>query len=202
MKQMPIFEEVLTRLLRQSGLWMKLLIGGLLSFVPVLNLFAFGFLLRLSEGVQQRGSLALPAWSDWRGLFFDGLRFAVVWLAYWLLPLLIALAFSGVLTAISLEGLAYLVLASVFVLSPVLFGAALYRYNRRRDFRDLLDLPLILRMGYLAFPKLIVPAIFFLGLFALCPPLYGFTLFAGFVLLIVQTVLSFRAVEQARSLAL
>ncbi len=201
MKEMPIFEEVFARVIRQSGFWVKMLIGGLLSFVPVLNLFAFGYLFRLSVSVQKKGSINMPHWSEWRELFIDGVKFAVVWLAYWLLPILLALLVSAVFGAISLGALAYLALSVAFVLSPVLFGAALYRYNRRGDFKDLLDVPLIVRMSYMAFPRLVVPALVFFGIFALCPPLYGFTLFFGFVMVIVQTSLSFRSVEQTHTVA-
>jgi hypothetical protein len=201
-KQMPIFEEVCVKVLQQPGFWLKVLVGGLLSFVPGLNIFAFGFLYRLSQSLQKRGSVALPDWSDWSGLFRDGLQFAVVWLAYWLLPLLLALALFAVLGSIGLGALAYLVLSLVFVLSPVLFGAALYRYLSHGDFKDLLDVPLIFRMAYLAFPRQIVPAFFFFGVFALCPPLYGFTLFFGFTLLIIQTTLSYRSVDPTRAIGL
>lgn len=201
MKEMPIFEEVFARVVRQSGFWIKMLVGGLLSFVPVLNLFAFGYLYRLSNSAQKRGGVTLPDWSDWKGLFTDGLKFAVVWLAYWLLPMLLAFGVSSLLGWIGLGALAYLVVSLVFVLSPIIFGAALYRYNRRGEFQDLLDVVLIIRMSYHAFPRQIVPALFFCGVFALCPPLYGFSLFFGFTLLILQTVLSFRSVER-RSIAL
>lgn len=180
---------------------MKMLVGGLLSFVPGLNLFAFGFLYRLSRSVQSRGSVALPEWSDWRGLFIDGVKFAVVWLAYWLLPLLLAVALSALLALVGLGALAYLIVSIVFVLSPIVFGAALYRFNRRGDFSDLLDVILIIRMSYMAFPRHIVPAFFFFGVFALCPALYGFSLFFGFTLLIIQTGFSFRSVEHSRSVA-
>ncbi len=201
-KKMPIFEEVCFRVLQQPGFWLKMLVGGLLSFVPGVNIFAFGFLFRLSRSLQKRGSGALPEWRDWRGLFSDGLKFAVVWLAYWLLPLLVALLLFWILTSIYLGALAYLLLTLVFVLSPILLGAALYRYHVRGDFRDLLEVPTIVRMCYLGFPRLIVPAFFFFGVFALCPPLYGFTLFFGFTLLITQTALSFRAIDPSRPVEL
>lgn len=201
-KQMPIFEEVCVRVLQQPGFWLKMLVGGLLAFVPGLNIFAFGFLYRLSHGLHHRGRLVLPEWSDWQGLFRDGLKFAVVWLGYWLLPLLLALAVFAMLGAVSLGALAYLVLTLVFVLSPVLFGAALYRYLSHGDLHDLLDVPLIFRMAYLAFPRLIVPAFFFFGVFMLCPPLFGFTLFFGFTLLITQTILTYRSVDPSRAIGL
>jgi hypothetical protein len=202
MKETPIFEEVFSRLLGLSGFWLKMLVGGLLSFVPIINFFAFGYLLRLSKGVRQTGRLTLPDWDDWTGLFIDGLRFAVVWLAYWLLPLVLAGAISIVFGVIGLGALSWLVLSVVFLLAPVLFSAALYRFNRRSDLQDLLDVVLIIRMSYGAFPRLIIPALTFAGICAVAAPLYGFALFLGFVVVIAYTTLSFRSIEQRRTVAL
>ena len=90
MKEMPIFEEVFNRLIKSPRFGVKFLIGGLLSFVPILNIFAFGYLYRLSRAVRKSGQPALPAWNNWSGLFLDGLRFGVVWLVFWVLPILLA----------------------------------------------------------------------------------------------------------------
>ncbi|WP_158279879.1 DUF4013 domain-containing protein [Coraliomargarita sinensis] len=184
------------------GFWLKVLVGGLLSFVPVVNFLAFGYLLRLGKGVRRTGRVALPDWDDWAGLFTDGLKFAVVWLAYWLLPLLLALAFSVLFKAVGLGALAWLLVLVVFLLSPIVFSAALYRYLSRSDFKDLLDVVLIIRMAYGAFHRLIIPALVFTGICAVVLPLYGFAIFFGFVVMIAYTALSFRAMEQRRTVAL
>jgi len=202
MKETPIFEEVFSRMLGLPGFWLKMLVGGLLSFVPVINFFAFGYLLRLSRGVRRTGHLALPDWDDWAGLFLDGVKFAVVWLTYWLLPLLLAGAISAVMGSVGLGALSWLVLSLVFLLAPILFSAALYRYNRRNDLQDLLDVVLIVRMSYGAFPRLIIPALAFAGIFAVAAPLYGFAAFFGFAVLIIYSTLSFRAIEQRRTVVL
>lgn len=196
MKETPIFDEVFLRTLSLPGFWVKVLVGGLLSFIPVINFFAFGYLLRLSHGVWKSGRVGLPEWGDWTVLFMDGLKFAVVWFAYWLLPILLASAISGLFGAIGLGALAYLLFSLSFLLAPILFSSALYRYNMRSDFKDLLDVALILRMSYGAFPWLIIPALAFAGIFAVALPLYGLALFFGFIVLIVYTSLSFRAIEQ------
>ncbi|MFU8847946.1 MAG: DUF4013 domain-containing protein [Opitutales bacterium] len=202
MKETPIFEEVFARLLRTPGFWLKLLVGGLLSFIPVVNFLVFGYLLRLSQGVKRTGRVSLPEWEDWSGLFLDGLRFAVVWLVYWLLPVLLALAISSLVERVGLGALSYLLLSVVFLLAPILFAAALYRYTRRLDFKDLLDFPLIIRMSAGAFSRLIIPALVFVALFAVSGPLYGFAFFLAFILVVAQSALCFRAIEQSRREAL
>jgi len=202
MKETPIFEEVFSRMLGQSGFWVKVLVGGLLSFVPVVNFFAFGYLLRFSKELRRSGRLALADWDDWGGLFADGLRFALAWLLYWLFPVLLASALAAVIAAVGLGAVSWLLFSLVFLAAPILFGAALYRYNRRSDLQDLLDVVLILRMSYGAFPRLVVPALVFAGICAVAAPFYGFAAFFGFLLVIAQTTLFFRSVERRRSVAL
>lgn len=202
MKETPIFEEVFSRTLGLPGFWLKVLVGGLLSFIPVVNFFAFGYLLRFSKGLRRSGRVILPDWDDWAGLFRDGLGFAVVWLAYWVLPVLLAFSLSVVIAAVGLGAVAWLLFSLVFLLAPILFSAALYRYNRRDDLQDLLDPVLIIRMSYGAFPRLLVPALVFAGICAVAAPFYGFAAFFSFLVLIAHTTLSFRSIEQRRTVAL
>lgn len=204
MKETPIFEEVLRSLLRLPGLWKTLLIGGLLTFIPVVNLLAFGYLYRVSRSVTSAGRPVLPAWElrdDWRGLFFDGLRFAVVWLAYWLLPILLAMLVVWLMAFVHLGALGNLFFVSVVLYTTVLFASALYRYNMRRDFKDLLDFNLIFRMTWMEIPRLLVPVFFFLGLVVWLLPFYGLSLFSGFLGLITYTSLRYCSMEQRQSVA-
>jgi predicted outer membrane lipoprotein len=201
MKETPIFEEVFSRMLGLPGFWVKVLIGGLLSFVPVVNIFAFGYLLRLSSRVRKTGQLVLPEWSDWSGLFKDGLRFAVVWLFYWLLPVLLAAAFASIIGFFGLGALAYLIFSVVFLLAPILFSSALYRYQMRSNLKDLIDVALIIRMTAGSLDRLIIPALVFAGIFAVAAPLYGFAVFFGFGALVIYTSLSFRIIEQRQTVA-
>ena len=198
MKEKPIFEEVFAQLLAQPKLGLKLLIGSVLSFVPVANLFVFGYLYRFAAQVRRSGQLGLPEWDDWAGLFSDGLKFAVAWLGYWLLPLLVAGLFSGLLCAFGMMAVAYLFMASVFVVVSVLFCAALYRLQMRSNYRDLLDVVLIARMTFMKAHEFIIPALVFLGICAFSLPLYGFAFFVGFLLLITQTSLCYRSLESRK----
>ncbi|MDQ8195735.1 DUF4013 domain-containing protein [Coraliomargarita sp. SDUM461004] len=208
MKETPIFEEVCYRLLKLPSFWSNFLIGGLLSFVPIVNLLAFGYLFRVSRAVRKTGAPQMPNWpnwpslqhwQDWQGLFKDGLRFAVVWFGYWLLPLLVAACVSWLMALIGLGALSNVLLLSVVLLATVLFSSALYRYNMRKDFKDLLDVALILRMSWMELPRLIVPALVFLGLLVLLLPFYGFALFGGFLMFITYTSLRYRRFEHNKS---
>lgn len=202
MKETPIFEEVFTRVLKLPGFWIKILIGGLLSFVPIVNLLAFGYLFRVSGAVRNSGELSMPEWDDWKNLFIDGLKFAVVWLAYWLLPLLLAGAISSVIGTVGLGAVSYVLLSISFFLTPILFSSALYRYTTRGDFKVLLDVALIVRMSYMQFPRMLIPALVIGGIFAICGPLYGFAFFFSFVILVSYTALTLRSLEQSHAVAL
>lgn len=199
MKEKPIFEEVYAQLTRQPNFGLKVLIGGVLTFVPIVNFLAFGYLYRFSRAVRHSGQLSLPEWQDWAGLFADGLKFAVVWFSYWALPLLLAWLLSGLFSGLGLGALAYLLLSSTFLLAPLLFCSALYRLQMRSDFKDLLDLALIMRMTYREFPRFVLPAFVCLGICALALPLYGFPLFISFLLLIAHTALCYRSMESRKS---
>ncbi len=201
MKETPIFEEVFTRLIKLPGFWLKLTIGGLLSFVPIVNFFAFGYLYRMSVSVRISGQPVLPEWNDFAGLFTDGIKFAVVWLFYWLLPILVVSLFGWLMAMVGMGALMNVLVWAVILLSTVLFSSALYRYNMRKDFKDLLDVMLIFRMTWMELPRMIVPAFVFLGMFVLLLPFYGFALFAGFLMLITYTSLRYRSIEQAKSVS-
>ena len=91
-------------------------------------------------------------------------------------------------------------LSSIFfltsvLLSTVLFSSALYRYNMQKNFKDLLDLFLIIRMTGMEMPRLILPGFVFLGFLVLLQPFYGFAIFGGFLLLITYTSLRYRSIE-------
>ena len=195
MKEIPIFEEVANRLIKLPGLGVNFLIGGLLSFVPIVNVFAFGYLYRLSRAVRKSGQPALPAWNDWSGLFLDGLRFAVIWLVFWFLPIVLASLIAWLMPFIYLGALTGIFFLTSVLLSTLLFSSALYRYNMRRNFKDLLDLMLIFRMTRMELPRLILPGFVFLGFLVLLQPFYGFAIFGGFLLLITYTSLRFRSIE-------
>lgn len=198
MKETPIFEQVFSQLLGSPGLWAKVLVGSLLSFIPVVNFLAFGYLLRLAQGTRRTGRIVLPEWGDWSGLFADGLQFVVIWLAYWFMPVLLAGGFVALIAPLGLGALAYLLFSVVFVLASMLFCSALYRYTLRLDLKDIWEISLIVRMTQGAFLRLLIAAFVFVGIFTLSLPLYGFAVFFGFTLLIAYAVLTFRAIEESR----
>lgn len=198
MKEKLVFEEVFNQVIRQPNFWLKLLIGGSLSFIPFVNIFAFGYLYRFSAKVRLTGNSGLPEWNDWSGLFADGLKFGVIWIIYWLLPMLLAVMFSVFFASLGFGAFAYLFVALVFAMVSILFCSALYRFHIHSDFKALLNITLVARMSFIGRNHLILPVLVFSGICALALPFYGIAFFLGFLLLIVQTSLCFRLFESRK----
>ena len=184
MREMLTLEEIIKHLIKLPKFWVSLLLGSLLSFVPIVNIFAFGYLHQVFRGVHRLGVPALPPWHNWQELFLDGLRFTIVWICYWIVPILLAAGFSSILTHLGLGIFSGIVFFSIILLSNILFISALSHYHIRENFKDLLNFRLILNNSQAVFSGLIVPSIIFLGFFLWLLPFYGFGLFGGFLLLL------------------
>ena len=82
----------------------KLLILGLVSCVPILNLAGFGFALEAVRRVSRGEESTLPEWDNFGGYFMDGARVLVTMLVY-CIPIFLALgAVFGVAIATSSNG--------------------------------------------------------------------------------------------------
>jgi hypothetical protein len=182
MNKFPTIEEVAGLLVSQKEFSRKVLIGGLLSFIPIINIWAFGYLYRFSYNVRRGEPFNLPEWENWRDLFYDGLRFVVVLLSYWVLPLFIVYLASSMIKAIGPVAVSYLLFTLSFAISPILFSSALFRYQSRTDLKALLDIVPIFQMTYARIPCFIMPMLLFIGIFAIILPLYGVAFFLGFIL--------------------
>jgi ABC-type multidrug transport system fused ATPase/permease subunit len=106
----------------------KILIGGLLSPLPVVNFLTWGYTYRIFiDGLNGAPELLLPAWQDWRSFFRVGFWIFLITLGY------VVLAAFGIIAVISLtrggisgdlQTLTLVALGSVAVfhtISPVVF---------------------------------------------------------------------------------
>ena len=87
---MPSLEAVCGKLFGRPGWVPKALWGGLLSFVPVLNVLALGYLVEYTLRLRRLREWELPEWRDqnFPNLFVEGLRALLILLAYVGVPLL------------------------------------------------------------------------------------------------------------------
>jgi hypothetical protein len=75
----------------------KVAIGGVVSIVPIVNLMAIGYGIRVLRNVAEDRANPLPEWDDWGGDFMKGLLVALASLVYALPAMLV----SGIVAAIA-----------------------------------------------------------------------------------------------------
>lgn len=196
---MPNFEEVFRKIFSDPQWLKKLLIGSLLCFIPVVNFFAFGYLYRFAQQIRRSGNFSLPEWTEWGDLFKEGLRFLIVWVLYFLAPVLLAWIIAEGLkwmTSGALGRLVYLPFSVAMLFAPASTVAALFIYQTQDRLGDILHFKIILRMIRLTASRLIIPAlvftgIVFTGIVWLIWPLWGFVFFFGFIVVTAYYTLLF-----------
>ena len=67
----------------------KLIVGGALNLVPVINFYAFGYVYKVFENHLKRDRLSLPDWEEWNSLFMKGFTAFIIGLFYLLLPFVV-----------------------------------------------------------------------------------------------------------------
>jgi len=194
---MPSLEAVCGRLFGRPGWIPKALWGGLLSFVPILNLLALGYLIEYTQRLRRLGEWELPEWRDqnFPVLFGEGIRAFLVFLAYagvpllagWLLSEIVDLLTFGLLGIVS-----HFPLAAAGFIAPFLFLSAIHSYLSDGIFSDVWQFRTVFNRARSFGPRLALPVIAFWGIFLLAIPLYGLSLFLGlWVLLAYSTALQF-----------
>ena len=64
----------------------KILIGGILLLIPIVNFFVFGYVFKVLQKAALEGVYEFPAWGDWGSLFVQGFFVFLVGLIYFLVP--------------------------------------------------------------------------------------------------------------------
>ena len=100
---MPSLEAVCGRLFGRPGWIPKVIWGGALCFIPVINLFAFGYLLEYARQIRHSGDWDLPDWNQhqFSTLFLNGFRFFLLILAFVGCPLLVGYLLSMLILGMS-----------------------------------------------------------------------------------------------------
>lgn len=192
---MPSLEEVCVKLLRCPGWAPKVLVGGALSFVPLLNFIPLGYLMEYTIRLRHKGVWDLPDWKNTPPLilFKSGFRLFVLLLAYagcpFIVGCLITLLLDGVTFGI-LGIVSYFPVAIGAFIGPFLFLAAIHAYLADGLLSDAFNFNLILGIVKNMALKLVLPVITFWGIILLALPLYGFSFFLGtWILLAYSTAL-------------
>jgi len=189
---MPSLEAVCTRLFGRPGWIPKVLLGGGLSFIPGLNLFALGYLFIYGRQLRRSGRVDLPEWSEmnWPELFICGLRLfgllilyiGLPMLAGWIVSLLLYFLTFGLLGVV-----AYFPLAICGFFSPMFFLSAFMAYLKHEEFKDAFQIRILAQEVLSGWKPLALPVVAFWGIFLLAIPLYGLSFFIGAWVLIAYS---------------
>ena len=119
----------------------KLAIGGLLSIIPIVNFFAFGYALRTLKRLMQGTDASLPEWDDWGQDWVKGLLGSFVAPLIYSLPLMIiAIPYAIVAAASSSDtgglcGVAFTCISSLWgLVMAVVLPAAMALYAESDEF--------------------------------------------------------------------
>ncbi len=208
---MPSFEEISHRIFADKRFATKLLIGGLISFVPILNIVILGYFQGYARQIRESGDLNLPSLDRWWTrvgvLFIEGLLLLGLLVAYSLVAGIIGWGLFGILKLFFLSLFSPFINCYLFelfrllpvglplLLAPPCAVASLYLYQSRNNLNDLLRLDAIVKMLGVGWKRLLFPCLSFVGLMVVGAPLYGFAFFLGFSCLLAYLTILFGALE-------
>lgn len=130
---MQDWQELLRYPLADDRWIIKIVIGGLITLVPVLNLALLGYAVACIElGVH--GRRQLPEWESWRDYISDALSAVLIILAYLLVPIVLTV----ILSHIPLIG--FLLGAVLIIMAGSLAPMAIAAYTMRRDISEAFSL--------------------------------------------------------------
>ena len=189
---MPSLEAVCGRLFGSRGWIPKVLLGGCLSFIPGLNLFALGYLFIYGRRLRRSQQLDLPEWSEmnWPELFICGLRLFGMLVLFVGVPMVIGWIISILLYFLTfglLGVVAYLPLAITAFFSPMVFLFSFMEYLKHEEFRDAFMIRLLTHQVIMGWKPLALPVVAFWGIFLLALPIYGLSFFVGAWILITYS---------------
>jgi len=162
---------------------LKILLGGILMFIPILNFLSIGFAMRILRNTSQGSEPFLPEFDNWEELFKEGLFGFIITMIY-SIGFFIIFSVLGILTGIPLLGCLFglVNLALMFVLgffSIVWFNLSLIKYMETNDLKSAFDVVAIYNefkskaKDYLIAAVVYSLAISILTLFCCFPAFYG-----------------------------
>jgi len=77
----------------------KILIGGVVGLIPIVNFAAIGYLIQIIRNVRDGQTLPLPEWDAFGKYFVDGLWIFLIFLV-WAIPIIVVACLQGVGTAV------------------------------------------------------------------------------------------------------
>lgn len=177
------FEAVFKRIFNIG--WHKyvlsLIVGTILSSLPILNLIAYGYIYRYVLQVRTRGDFSWADWQDWKKLFFLGIPLFLIQLLYIGLPVLVfVFLFRGRL------GL----MVALFVMPPFV-ASALVQHQESGYWQSIFNINLIIGRVLSHWRRFILPSFVLSGVLKFGFDYYGLTLFATWMVCLPYYTLLF-----------
>ncbi len=121
---MDIMEEV--KFPAKDSEWIvKVLIGGILGIMPIVNFISYGYSVKVMKGAIG-GNPGMPKWDDWGDLFVKGLMVFIIELIYMIIPvLIIVISVGGALMALFTGNFNAFAVAMAGAMGGVLIGLIL-----------------------------------------------------------------------------
>ena len=192
---MDSIEKVLGNIFKSPGAWAKILVGTCLSIIPVLNIFALGYIYRFTLQIRQGYRIELPEWDNWKDLFLDGLKFFLLLLVWLGIPVLIGWFINWVVGTIA-ENFGKLAFMMSIPFGFALVAASLFRFQTFESFKDALDFNKIMWMYIVTFKFGLFPLLAACGIFWLTGMLSILLLFTISLLIFAYFTSLFRTLEK------
>ncbi len=88
------YERALRFPVAEEGYLVKVLIGAVISLIPIVSFIAMGYLYKLADNII-RGNQVMPDWSNLGEKFINGIVVFVISFIYMLIPFIIVMATGG-----------------------------------------------------------------------------------------------------------
>lgn len=196
-------DQLTWRVWQAEGMGRGLLIGGLLFYIPIVNLLLVGYWGLWIRRLEERRADALPDWADWREILEETARLVPIFLAVVVLPFLgaglLVWALQAVLEFISLDlfatSLALAPVAAVALLAVPAYCLAVMRRNRTESLVEALEVRALARVLLSRHRRWLPPVLQFFGLLLVGWPVLGFAAFLGTGVVLGHLVLQFKSAE-------
>ena len=191
---MASVEQVWRKVFNTPGCWAKLGIGSLLMLIPVVNIFAMGYLYRTTVLVKAGAPFIYPDWDRWKDLFIDGLRFLVLAIVWVGIPMFIGLFVSWLVGVVShdLGRVAFMISIPIGI---QLFSSSLYRYQNFESFKDAMDVGLTVKVYSRTVSYGLLPLLGYCGVLFILGLLSVVALFIISLVILVYFTSVYRAIE-------
>lgn len=187
---MLFLENILQRFIEKSDFLKNLILGSLLSFIPIINIFAFGYLYRFSKNLNVLDKEEFPGWKDFGKLFVQGCIFLGIAFVYIGIPLGLSIALSFLIFAFggSLLGilgyLSFIPTSLAVLVCPYFFIAGLAHFQKHKQLSCCFDFIFLFKYLLSIWPKILIGTLFSLGFLMISLPIYGAAFFISLAFLI------------------